>query len=87
MQTITGTATAPTIMKRIPVKWTLDTKTMEVHANESHAGRVIESIPGKLYYFSSPSDSEYNTLNPASFGNVEAAAAWGAVRQILIENR
>lgn len=87
MQTITGKATANTIMKRIPVKWEMNGETLEVTANGSPAGRVQESIPGKLYYFSSPTDSDYMNINPATFGSAEKAAAWGAVRQAHIDAR
>lgn len=87
MQTITGNTTAKTIMKRIPVKWELNGETLEVLSNGSPAGRVRESIPGKLYFFSSPTDSDYMTMNPATFGSAEKAAEWGARRHTLIEAR
>ncbi|MGP5220637.1 hypothetical protein ACTXMB_14985 [Arthrobacter rhombi] len=82
MQTITGMATASTIMRRIPVKWTLDPNTHNVTANGAPAGRVYESIPGKLYYFRDAHDAAHGDFW-GMFGTAAKAAERGAVRYIL----
>lgn len=87
MQTITGTTTAHTLMERIPVNWEMNDETLEVTANGMPAGRVSESIPGKLYYFTAPTDSDYNAMNPATFGTAEKAAEWGGKRKVLAAAR
>lgn len=87
MQTITathtsGTATAPTIMRRIPVAWELDPKTGNVTANGENCGRVIESLPGRLYYFEAPEDKARGDFW-GMFETAARAAEQGAVRFIL----
>lgn len=79
----TGNTTAPTIMRKIPVTWELEPTTGEVTANGDYAGRVVESIPGKLYYFQS-FDDYANGKMWGMFGTAERAAEQGAVRYILV---
>lgn len=81
-----GRTNAPTIMRRIPVTWELEPKTGEVTANGDYAGRVVESIPGKLYYFQSPADAEKGDMW-GSFGVAAQAAEQGAVRAVLYADR
>lgn len=82
-----GRTNAPTIMRRIPVTWELEPKTGEVTANGDYAGRVVESIPGKLYYFQSIEDAARGDMW-GMFGTADAAAEGGAVRATLyLDNR
>ncbi len=77
-----GKASAPKIMGKVPVRWELDTATGHVTSNGEHVGRVVESIPGKLYYFQNLRDaakSDYWGM----FGTAHGAAEQGAVRAEL----
>lgn len=78
-----GAASAPKIMGKVPVRWQLDAVTGYVISNGEHAGRVIESIPGKLYYFQSPQDAARGDYWDASFPTAHRAAEQGAVRAEL----
>ena len=80
-----GHTAAPTIMRRIAVAWELDTITGHTPANGEYAGRVIESLPGKLYYFQSIEDATRGDMW-GSFGTADAAAEGGAVRATLYLN-
>lgn len=77
-----GHTGAPTIMRRIAVAWELDPKTGTVTANGDYAGRVIESLPGKLYYFQSVEDAARRD-SWGMFGAADTAAEAGAVRAVL----
>lgn len=78
MNSSTGTTTAPTITAKIPVSWTLATDGT-VTANNTAAGRIIESLPGRLYYASPAIGGDWD----ASFGAADKAAAALAVLTVL----
>ncbi|MGX5718387.1 hypothetical protein [Arthrobacter sp. MAHUQ-56] len=69
METITGTATAKTLMQNIEVRWEMDSEG-NVTANGEYAGRVVESLPGLAYAF--PADGRNWD---ASFASTITAAA------------
>ena len=78
-----GAASAPKLMGAVPVRWELDAQTGYVISNEEHAGRVIESIPGKLYYFESVQDAARGAFWDVFFPTAHRAAEQGAVRAEL----
>lgn len=86
MTRTTGHTKAPTIMRKIPVVWELEPKTGEVTANGEYAGRVVESIPGRLYYFQSLDDAERGDMW-GTFCTADQAAEQGAVRAVLYADR
>lgn len=77
-----GTASAPKIMARVRVQWTLDPSNGYVTSNGEYAGRVVESIPGKLDYFQDPHDAAKGDYW-GMFGTATRAAEQGAVRAEL----
>ena len=77
-----GAASAPRIQGRVPLRWTLDPTNGHVTANGEHAGRVVESIPGKLYYFQDPHDAAKGDYW-GMFETPARAAERGAVRAVL----
>lgn len=77
-----GTANAPKILGKVPVRWTLDPANGHVTSNGEYAGRVIESIPGKLYFFQAPEDAARHDYW-GSFETAARAAEQGAVRAEL----
>lgn len=77
-----GKGIAPTIMRRYTVAWELDTANGVTTADGQTAGRVIESIPGKLYYFQDRRDSEHGHMW-GMFPTADKAAEAGAVRYTL----
>lgn len=78
-----GSASAPKFMGAVAVRWELDAQTGYVISNDEHAGRVIESIPGKLYYFESTQDAARGAFWDAFFPTAHRAAEQGAVRAEL----
>lgn len=79
----TGAATLK--LRRIAVAWELNTTNGHVTANGEYAGRVIESLPGKLYYFQSPEDAKRGDMW-GMFDTAHTAADCGAVRAVLDRN-
>lgn len=77
-----GMAVAHTILQKIPVAWVLDTKTQRVTANGEDCGRVVESLPGSLYYFQSQEDLDRRDYW-GMFPSAARAAEAGAVRAVL----
>lgn len=76
-----GHTAAPTIHRRIPVAWELDTSTGAVTANGEYAGRVIEVVR-HLFRFETPEDTARGR-GWGAFGTADAAAEGGAVRVTL----
>ena len=75
-----GDASARTIMRSIPVHWVLDPATGYVTSNGEHGGRVIESIPGSVYYFESAHDAAESYHWDAFFPTAHRAAELGSIR-------
>lgn len=67
-------------MGRVRVRWELDAGTGYVTSNGEHGGRVIESIPGSVYYFESAQDAAQGYHWEAFFSTAHYAAEQGAVR-------
>ncbi|GAB3252282.1 hypothetical protein [Arthrobacter pigmenti] len=82
-----GTTTAPTILTKLPVRWELDTRTGTVTANGTHAGTVIEIVPG-LFAFETVKDQTHRRRDShwGMFPTPAKASEQGAVRAVL-ENR
>ena len=77
-----GKSVAHTILQKIPVSWVLDTNTGRVAANGKDCGRVVESLPGRLYFFENQDDID-RCQYWASFSTAARAAEAGAVRGVL----
>ncbi|WP_026821115.1 hypothetical protein [Arthrobacter castelli] len=84
--TTAGHATAPTILTKLPVRWELDTHTGAVTANDTHAGTVIEIVPG-LFAFETVKDQTHRRDSHwGMFPTPAKASEQGAIRAVL-ENR
>lgn len=79
---IHGNSVANAVARRIPVQWELNLATQVVTANGQQVGRVIESLPGKLYYFQSPAEAAAGDMW-GSFPSLASAAEHGAIRAFL----
>lgn len=73
METITGSTTAHTILDHIEVNWTMD-EDGTVTANGETAGRIVESLPGRLFY-AFPADGRNWDASFCSAANAAAALA------------
>ncbi|WP_179012470.1 hypothetical protein [Paenarthrobacter ureafaciens] len=74
METITGKATARTIMRNIEVDWELD-EDGNVTVNGEHAGRVVESLPGRLFYVFPASGHDCNGMFESAAGAATSLAS------------
>lgn len=77
MEKITGTNTAHTITRNVIVSWTLEADGT-VYADGAQAGRIVESLPGRLYYAYPACGRDWN----ADFGTAADAAAALAARHV-----
>lgn len=77
MERITGENTAHTITEDVAVEWILESDGT-VFANGIQAGRIIESLPGRLYYAYPSNGRDWF----ADFATASAAAAALAALQI-----